>query len=252
MVEIKRTDLQETLHRGGEGSLKKYSRLVLGRGGLWRLLGYELRILLFGNIPGALGIALRRVFYRRLFGAMGKNVIFGGGVTIRHPSKVFIGDNVAVDDYCVLDARGGDTSEISIGKNSVIGRATILRTKDGKITLSPGCSIGANCIFSSSSVLEVGENLLMASCGYIIAGGQHTFKRVDLPIIAQGMTSKGGISIGDNVWIGARVTMLDGVRVGDNAVIGACSLVNRDIPDYAIAHGIPARPIRDRRETNDI
>ncbi len=248
MVDIKRTDLQEALHKKGESALEKYIRLVLGKGGLWSLIRYELRILLFGNIPGALGIFLRQKFYRSIFKSMGRNVILGRGLTIRHPSKISLGDNVAIDDLCVLDARGTENSEITIGNNSVIGRNTILRTKDGKILLSPGSSIGANCIFSSSSKLEVGDNLLMASCGYIIAGGQHLFEQTDTPIISQGMTSKGGITIGKNVWIGARVTVLDGTRIGNDAIIGACSLVNKDVPDYYIAHGIPAKPIKDRRE----
>jgi acetyltransferase-like isoleucine patch superfamily enzyme len=249
MEDIKRTELQETLHKRGESPLKKYARLVLGKSGLWNLIRYELRILLFGNIPGALGILMRRTFYRCMFKEMGTNVILGRGLTIRHPSKISLGNNVAIDDLCVLDARGGDSSELVIGNNSTIARNTILRTKDGSIRLSPGCSIGANCILSSSSTLTAGDNLLMASCTYVIAGGQHTFERTDIPIISQGMESKGGVSIGKNVWVGARVTILDGTRIGDNAVIGACSLVNKDIPDYAVAYGIPAKPVKDRRKT---
>lgn len=248
MAEIKRTELQESLHRRGEGAMKKYTRIVLGRGGLPALLGYEMRTTLAGGLPGALGILLRRLLYRRMLGSMGRNVIIGKGVTIRHPSKVHLGDNVAIDDFCVLDARGGPSSEISIGENAVMGRNTILRTKNGTIRLGPGSSIGANCIFSSSSALSAGENLLVASYAYIIAGGQHSFDRSDIPLISQGMVSRGGISIGDNVWIGARVTILDGSRIGDNAILGACSLVNRAIPDFAVAHGIPAKPVRDRRE----
>ena len=248
MKETRRTALQEALYGGGEGAAAKYARLSVGSGGMLALMGYETRILLFSGIPGALGILLRRIAYRRMLGSMGKGVILGRGITLRHPSKIHLGDNVAIDDYCVLDARGGDTSEITIGENSVIGRNTILRTKDGVIRFARGTSIGANCIFSSASSLTAGENLLVASCTYVMAGGQHSFERLDVPLISQGMVSKGGISIGDNVWIGARVTILDGTRIGDNAIIGACSLVNKSVPDWAIAYGIPARPMRDRRE----
>jgi acetyltransferase-like isoleucine patch superfamily enzyme len=249
MADRKQSNLKEALYDSREGALKKYARLAVGSGGLRALLSYELRILLFENVSGALGIVLRRMFYRSLFRRVGVNVILGKGLTVRHPSKITLGDNVAIDDYCSLDARGGDGSAISIGDNAVISRNTILRTKDGTIGLAAGCNIGSNCILASISTLEIGNNLLMASNCFVTAGGQHVYDRTDLPVYSQGMISRGGITIGDNVWIGAHVTILDGISIGDNAIIGACSLVNKDIPPFAIAYGIPAKPVRDRRET---
>lgn len=58
--------------------------------------------------------------------------------------------------------------------------------------------------------------------------------------------SKGDIVVGDDVWIGARATILSGVRIGQGAIIGAGSLVTRDVPPYAIVGGVPARIIRYR------
>ncbi|MCX6339302.1 MAG: acyltransferase [Candidatus Aureabacteria bacterium] len=251
MPEPVKITFRETLYERRERPIKKYIRLVLGTGGIWALLNYELRLLLFADLGGALGIFLRRKFYRSLFKRMGRNVILGKGITIRHPSKISMGDNVAIDDYCALDSRGGDDSGISIGDNTVISRNTILRTKDGTISIGRGSGIGSNCVLASASTLEIGEDMLMASCVCLLAGGQHAFDRVDIPIVSQGMVSKGGITIGRNVWIGTRVTVLDGVRIGDEAIIGACSLVNKDIPEYAIAYGTPAKMVKDRREAND-
>jgi len=248
MAEAGGTDLRETLHGDRGGALKKYAALAVGSGGLRALLSYELRILLCGDVPGALGIALRRALYRSLFRRMGRGVILGKGLTIRHPSKISIGDRAAIDDYCALDARGDENAAITIGDGVIISRNTILRTKNGTISLGAGCNIGSNCHLSSISSLRVGENLLMASFCFVTAGGHHSFDRTDVPISAQGMVSRGGVSIGRDVWIGAHVTILDGVRIGDNAIIGACSMVNRDIPPYAIAYGIPAKAVRDRRE----
>lgn len=241
-------NLRATLYNNRQGALAKYSQLVIGTGGIWKLLSFELRTMLLENLVGALGLLLRRRFYRPLFKKMGRNVILGKGITLRHPGKISLGDDVAIDDYCSLDARGGGGSSISIGDNSILSRGTILRTKDGSIVLARGCNIGSNCTFSSIGSLEVGENLLMGSNSHIIAGGQHVIERADMAIIDQGLASGRGVSIGNDVWLGARVTILDGVRVGDHAVVGACSLVNRDIPDYAVAYGIPARVVRDRRE----
>jgi len=59
---------------------------------------------------------------------------------------------------------------------------------------------------------------------------------------------RGGLTIGDDVWTGCRVVILPGVRIGSNAVIGAGSVVTRDVPDWAVAAGVPAKVIRDRRD----
>ena len=249
MPEPSKSSLRETLYERRESPLKKYIRLVLGAGGIPALLNYELRILLLANLGGALGIYLRQKLYRPLFKQMGRNVILRKGITIRKPSKISLGDNAAIAHYCSLDVRSTGDTGITIGDRSIVSRNTILRTKDGAINIGSGAGIGANCILASSSTLDIGENLLMASCVCVLAGGQHAFDRTDLPIGEQGMVSKGGITIVANVWIGTRATVLDGVRIGDNAIIGACSMVNKDIPDYAIAYGTPAKKVTDRRKT---
>jgi acetyltransferase-like isoleucine patch superfamily enzyme len=250
MAETEKSAFRKTLYERRASPLKKYARLVLGSGSIWALLNYELRILFLANLGGAIGIFLRRKLYRPLFKHMGRNVILGKGITIRHPSRISLGEDVAIDDYCALDARGEGGSGITIGDRTIISRNTILRSKDGSISIGQGCGIGSNCILASSSALNIGDNHLMASCACVLAGGEHAFERTDIPIIEQGMIGKGGVSIGANSWIGTRVTVLDGVHIGDHAVIGACSMVNKDIPEYAIAYGIPARMIRDRREAN--
>jgi acetyltransferase-like isoleucine patch superfamily enzyme len=65
--------------------------------------------------------------------------------------------------------------------------------------------------------------------------------------------SRGGIIIGDEVWLGFGVVVLDGVRIGNGAVVGAGSVVTHDVPDGAVVHGIPARVLmmRDDLPTNN-
>jgi acetyltransferase-like isoleucine patch superfamily enzyme len=58
--------------------------------------------------------------------------------------------------------------------------------------------------------------------------------------------SKGNIVIGNDVWIGMKVTIMDNVTIGDGAIIGACAVVTKDIPPYAIAVGNPARIVKYR------
>jgi acetyltransferase-like isoleucine patch superfamily enzyme len=71
-----------------------------------------------------------------------------------------------------------------------------------------------------------------------------------MPIQTQGHVAK-SIEIGDDVWIGANVVVLGGVRIGRGAVIGAGAVVTRDIPEFAIAVGVPARPVGSRLSASD-
>jgi acetyltransferase-like isoleucine patch superfamily enzyme len=68
----------------------------------------------------------------------------------------------------------------------------------------------------------------------------HNYQRTDLPIKKQGGNGK-SIIIEDDVWIGANCTILGGVRIGAHSVIGAQSLVNRSIPPYSVAYGVPCK-----------
>ena len=78
---------------------------------------------MFGqNVPGALGLALRKALFPSLLGACGRNVVFGQNVVLRHPHKIRIGDNVAIDDNCLIDAKGSSNQGITIGSGVFVGR----------------------------------------------------------------------------------------------------------------------------------
>lgn len=76
----------------------------------------------------------------------------------------------------------------------------------------------------------------------------HNMSQLDIPMCKQGVQKEKPVYIGDDVWIGSRVTILPGCHIGNGAVIGAGSVVTRDVPDYAIAAGNPVRVIRYRYE----
>ena len=228
----------------GGNKANKYLELVVGKKGIWAFLKYEFITGIFSNFPGAFGILLRSIFYKFLFKKVGKGVIFGKNITIRHPHKIIIEDNVFIDENCMLDAKGSDNEGIKIGKGCYIGRNSILSCKNGDIFLEENVNIGFNCEIHSSSLVKIGANTLIAAYVYIISG-DHIHDVVDKPIIFLGGISK-GITIGKNCWLGAKSIIFDGINIGNDVIIGASAIVNTDIADHLVAVGIPARVIKNR------
>lgn len=242
--ERRQVAIQEAVAAPGKSALAKYQDLVVGSRSVFRLLLYETVVTLTSWVPGALGLVLRRLAYPLVLGSVGRNVVFGQGVVLRHPAKIRIEDDVVVDDLVVLDAKGTSNRGIALGKSVFLGRGTILSCKDGDIVLGDHVNIGFHSeIFSGSSV-TVGRHGLFAAYTYLVGGG-HEFERTDRAVLEQPRSSR-GISLGENVWLGAGAKVLDGVRIGSNVVVGAGAVVTEDIPEGAVAVGIPARVVRRR------
>jgi acetyltransferase-like isoleucine patch superfamily enzyme len=240
---------QEQLFDQRRSARQKYSALVVGRPGWGALIRHELVTLLAQGTPGALGFVLRKALYPALLGRCGRNVIFGQNVVLRHPHKIEIGDNVVVDDNCLLDAKGESNSGIRIGSGAFVGRNTILSCKNGDIVLAPGANIGFNCELFSASRVEVGRDTLLAAYCYLI-GGDHDISGAAgaASVLGQGRVSR-GVVIGAGAWLGAGVKVLDGVHIGDRAIVGAGAVVRSDVPAGATAVGIPARIVNPDPET---
>jgi acetyltransferase-like isoleucine patch superfamily enzyme len=236
---------QEQLLRPGSSARQKYAALIVGRGGWGALIKYELVVAVSQIVPGALGLALRKALYPRLLGGCGRNVVFGQNVVLRHPHKIRIGDNVVIDDNCLIDAKGETNTGIRIGNGVFIGRNTILSCKNGDIEVGDGANIGFNCELFSASRVVLGANALLAAYCYIV-GGDHDFSDLSRPVQAQGRTSA-GVTIGEAAWLGAGVIVLDGVQVGAHAIVGAGAVVREPVPDRGIAVGIPARLVGSRQ-----
>ena len=223
---------------------QKYQHLFIGRPGWTAFLRYEVVTMLAQGVPGALGLWLRSRLYPLLLGACGRNVFFGVGVTLRHPHKIRIGNDVVIDDGCVLDAKGSTNDGITIGNGVFIGRQTIVNTKDGDIVLEDGVNISSFCMVFSASHVQCGSNTLIAAYCCLV-GGDHDASRTDVAIVDQARPSH-GITVGSNCWLGASVTVLDGVTIGRDVVVGANSVVTKDLIDFSVAAGSPATRIRVR------
>ena len=115
----------------------------------------------------------------------------------------------------------------------------------GPITLGRDVSVNAGArLDGGRKGLVVGDGTRIAS-GAAIYAFDHGFKP-DRDIKNQPVRSR-GICIGRDVWIGANAGITDGVTIGDHAVVALGAVVTRDVPDWAIVAGVPAKVIGDRR-----
>jgi acetyltransferase-like isoleucine patch superfamily enzyme len=236
--------VQDDLSRTDVSPRNKYAALIVGRPGWAALIKHETVVLLSQWVPGALGLALRKQLYPLLLGSCGRSVVFGQNVVLRHPHKIHIGDNVVIDDNCLIDAKGESNTGIRIASGVFLGRNTILSCKNGDIDVAEGANVGFNCEVFSASRVRIGRNVLIAAYCYLV-GGDHDFSDASRPVLDQGRKSA-GISVGDGAWLGAGAKVLDGVEIGAYAVVGAGAVVRESVPERATAVGVPARVVGQR------
>jgi acetyltransferase-like isoleucine patch superfamily enzyme len=211
------------------------------------LLAYELYTVIGSSLPGALGYVARSVLYRRLLGRCGGGVQFGRNLALRHPGKMYIGRGTAIDDDCLLDARTTTEGSFVIGDRVLIARACVIQSKTdaGAVEIGDECNIGGQTTLSSNGGIRLGRYVLIAGQCYI-GGGRYHNDRLDVPMMKQGVYTRGPVVIGDDVWLGAGARVMDGVTIGEGAIIGAGAVVTKDVPAHAIAAGIPARVVASR------
>jgi len=228
-----------------KSSVRKYRDLYYGNTSIGRVIWMELIVMLTGGIQGAFGLWIRSKLYPSLFAECGRGVIFGKNITIRHSNKIHIGDNVVLDDNCVVDAKGETNKGITIGSNVFIGRNTIVYCKNGDMEIKDKVSISPDCTIMSANRLTICEGVMIGGYTYMLSGGEYDYSDRETGFYEKcSMPSKGELVIGRNCWIGASATVLDAASVGENSVIGACSLVNKPIPPNSLAYGIPAKVVK--------
>jgi len=239
------TEFQKEITGDRGSALDAYRRVAYGKPGLFGLMWFECVTSMLGPCPGAMGMILRRIFYRHFFEKLGRGVVIGRNVTIRHPHKITVGDNVVVDEGSVLDAKGPESTRIRIGDNVVLSRNSVLSCKGGSISVGESTNFAIGCIVHAAGDVILGKYCLLAAGCYLVGVGNHGFERTDIPMMIQESKSV-GITIEDDVWLGAKVVVLDGVHIEQGSIIGACSMVNKPIPPFTVAVGIPARAIKSR------
>jgi len=94
--------------------------------------------------------------------------------------------------------------------------------------------------------VKIGNHVMMGE-EVIIISWNHEFSRTDITMDQQGFREEKTVVIGDDVWIGSRAILLSGVRIGKGAIIGAGAVVAKDVPEWAIVVGNPARVVKLRK-----
>ena len=151
------------------------------------------------------------------------HISLGSGVQIRKGSSIHFIGSAHFDHGVSITARGGS---IYFGENFHSNEQVIFNADiGGAIRFGGNCLVGPRCIFRTAN---------------------HRFTDTHLNIIEQGHEYS-DINIGDDVWFGAGVIVLPGVTIGSHSVLGAGSVVTRDIPDFSVAVGVPAKVIRTRQ-----
>lgn len=211
---------------------------------------------------------LLRIFLRRtcellrqniyLINQFKNNVRIDSGARIIAKSAIIIGEKtwihrkatVAANCYGYADEHLNASPEgkIRIGKNCRILPGAIIASYHGHVTLGDNVSVNFGAILYGHGGLTIGDETRIAA-GTIIIPSNHHFKDPNKSIRTQGSTSL-GITIGKGVWIGAGARILDGVTIGDGAVIAAGAVVTRDVINYDIVAGVPARKIGSRCNIN--
>jgi acetyltransferase-like isoleucine patch superfamily enzyme len=165
---------------------------------------------------------LKYPYYKIVFAKIGKKSWLVSS-KIDGYKNISIGDNVYINS-------GGWLASVNAFEHNTI------------LEIGSGTYIGRNCHIYATKAIKIGEKVLIADNVYI-TDNLHEYQDPSIPIIEQPLKQLNMVTIGVGAWIGEKVSII-GASVGKNAVIGANSVVTKNIPDYCVAVGAPARVIK--------
>lgn len=197
----------------------------------WQILR-SLKLLFFGKIPNWL--------------------FLGRGVQFFNVANMRFGKFVQLEDHVYLGALG--KGPIELGNNVKIGAfsrliiSTSFNNIGAFIKIGDNVGLGEFAYLGGAGGLEIGPDCIIGQ--YLSCHPEnHHFEQKGVLTRHQG-TSRKGIKIGRNCWIGAKVTVLDGVRIGDNCVVAAGAVVTKSMPANSVIGGVPAKILRPVHQTD--
>lgn len=136
---------------------------------------------------------------------------------------------------------------LSIGQGSIVKPAALVSAINGRCSIGERCAVGSRAeLRAIGADINIGDDVRIAAEAILLTR-DHIFTQPDIPILDQGYSHK-PITVGDLCWIGRRSMILPGVTLGRNVIVAAGAVVTKDVPDYAIVGGVPARVIGDVRK----
>lgn len=164
---------------------------------------------------------ITQIFYKKKFKFIGKNSVVYKPLQIDEPCSVIIENDVYIAQNSWIMGNKTKEQTLMIGRNSTIGHYAHIIAKE-KVVIE-------------KKVL-IADKVFISDC-------THNYEDINRPVIQQGISIVKPVCIGEGSWIGENVCIC-GVNIGKHCVIGANSVVTRDIPDYSIAAGVPAKIIK--------
>lgn len=176
----------------------------------------------YRNEEGPFESQLRRVIFRAMCRRAGHALQVGPGVVVKHPETMELGDSVFIGAQTMIQGRF-----------------------DGTCRIGNHVWIGPHAYFDARNLVL--EDYVGWGPGGKVLGSAHTGDPVGVPIIATALSIE-PVVIGFGADIGTNATILPGVHVGAHSIVGAGAVVTKDIPEYAVAAGVPARVVRSRKQ----
>lgn len=164
---------------------------------------------------------------RSLFKAFGNGSLLAPGVKLRTPAYVSIGKNTSIMSHCIIETCPTDncTPHMEIGDNISLGEYSHI-TCTNKVVIGNGVLTGRFVLITDNS------------------HGKLTKEEADIAPLIRKIHSNGPVFIGDNVWIGDKATILPNVSIGKGCIIAANAVVTKDVPEFSVVAGVPARIIK--------
>ncbi|MFT5999061.1 MAG: acetyltransferase-like isoleucine patch superfamily enzyme [Neolewinella sp.] len=201
-----------------------------------------------------LNTTLLSLLYRLFSPLLGRGYRVNGVVRVRKDrlSSIVL-NGCSVDQGAMLRAYTWSLEEkkgsINIGKGTMVKERALVSAINAECTIGQRCAIGANAeLRAVGADIKVGDHVRIAA-EVVIMTRDHVFDKGDknTPIIDQGYVHK-PITIGELSWIGRRAILLPGITLGRNVIVAAGAVVTRDVPDFAIVGGVPAKVIGEVRK----
>tara|TARA_B100002019_G_C21130210_1_gene527888 strand:+ start:46 stop:738 length:693 start_codon:yes stop_codon:yes gene_type:complete len=193
---------------------------------------------------------LFRGFFLKFFLSSSKGLIFKSkGAKILNAHKIKVGKNFTLKRNSLIEALSikgvtiGDN--FSLGYNAIIECTGALRSVGDSLFVGNNVGINHYCFIGVRGEVYIGDNVIFGPYVCVLSEN-HIFKDLNIPIREQGELRYKTV-IEDNVWIGAGAKILPGVVIGKGSIIASGAVVTKDVENFSVVGGVPAKFIKKRR-----